>query len=55
MDSDVTIKLENGKTVSSKIPASYSLLSVIVLMLLSAVASVSLGYYVSDLSKRITF
>jgi len=55
MDSDVTIKLENGKTVSSKIPASYSLLSVVVLMLLSGIASVSLGYYVSDLSKRITF
>ena len=34
MNTDVSIKLENGKVISSKVPVNFSLVSVIFLMLL---------------------
>lgn len=54
MNTDVSIKLENGKVISSKVPINFSLVSVIFLMLLSSVGSASLLYYITDMSKKIS-
>lgn len=54
MNSEVTIKLENGKTISSEIPSSFPITSTLMLMLFSATGAVSLFYFLTDLSKKIT-
>ncbi len=54
VNTDVKIKLEDGKVISSKIPINFGLLTTALLMILSAVASASLLYYLTDMSKKLS-
>ncbi|MEK7486539.1 MAG: hypothetical protein AABZ60_19620, partial [Planctomycetota bacterium] len=54
MNTEVKIRLEGDKTISSKVPANFPLFVTIFLMVLSATAGASLLYYVSDLSKKLS-
>jgi len=52
INTEVKIKLENDKTISSKVSANFSLFSTIFLMVLSAIGGTSLLYYITDMSKK---
>tara|TARA_Y100000310_G_scaffold101887_1_gene100015 strand:- start:14909 stop:15367 length:459 start_codon:yes stop_codon:yes gene_type:complete len=54
MNKEIVIKLESGKSITAPIPRTFSPITTILLMLLSASAGASLFYYLSDLSKRLT-
>lgn len=54
LNTDVKIKLENNKVISSKVPANYGLTTTVFLMVLSAIAGASLIYYVTDMSKKLS-
>tara|TARA_Y100000034_G_C6806385_1_gene362118 strand:+ start:65 stop:526 length:462 start_codon:yes stop_codon:yes gene_type:complete len=54
VNKDITIKLENGKTINSVVPINFSLPVTIFLMVLAGIASTSFFYYITDLSKKIS-
>lgn len=54
LNTQVTIQLDSGKTITSKIPATFSLINTVFLMLLTAISTFSFVYYITDLSKKIT-
>lgn len=53
VNTDVNIQFENEKIISSKVPANFSLFVTFFLMFLTVVATLSISYYVSDISKSI--
>lgn len=54
LNTDVKIKLENNKVISSKVPANYGLITTVFLMILSGISGASLIYYVTDMSKKLS-
>ena len=54
INKEVTIKMENGKTFQSEIPANFSAPITLFLMILTGIASLSFYYYISDFSKKAT-
>ena len=53
IDTDVKIQIDNGKTISSKVPANFSIFTTIMLMFLSIISTLSIFYYLSDLSQNL--
>ena len=54
INSEISITLESGKIVKSHIPATFSLVNTIGLMLFSIFGTFCLNYFISDISKLVS-
>lgn len=54
IDTQVNIKIESGKTIAATIPANFSILTTIFLMVLTLSSTLSFIYFISDISKTVT-
>ena len=53
VNDSVNIKIENGKNIATKVPANFSVLITVFLMFLTVIGTLSVSYYVSDLSRSL--
>ncbi len=54
INTEVTIKMEGGKSIKSEIPANFPIITTVFLMILSGITSCSFYYYISDFSKKVS-
>lgn len=54
VNTDISIQLENGKTITATTPSNFSIGATVLLMLLSIVATSAFYYFFSDISKQMS-
>jgi len=53
INTDVNIQIDKEKNISTKVPANFSILTTVFLMILTILATLSVSYYASDLSRNL--